>query len=61
LNRLTEEAMTDDLHRWFVLYDFRRKHRRIVKKMPYEAVLLWYEKEPSLFIRKPTTLLTYRS
>jgi hypothetical protein len=53
--------MTDDLHRWFVLYDFRRKHRRIVKKMPYEAVLLWYEKEPSLFIRKPTTLLTYRS
>jgi transposase InsO family protein len=73
MNGLTKEAttkahcyqsvqeMADDLHGWFVRYNFCRKHRRIGKKTPYEAALWWYEKEPSLFIREPTALLTYRS
>jgi hypothetical protein len=30
-------------------------------KTPYEAVLAWYEKDPGVFIKEPTTLLAYRS
>ncbi|MBV9848781.1 MAG: transposase family protein [Armatimonadetes bacterium] len=73
MNGLTKEATTkvhryqsvqemkDDLHGWFVRYNFYRPHRRIGKKTPYEAALLWYEKDPSLFTREPTALLVYRS
>jgi transposase InsO family protein len=73
MNGLTKEATTkahryqsvqemkDDLHGWFVRYNFCRKHRRIRGKTPYEAALWWYEKDPSLFTREPTTLLAYRS
>ena len=73
MNGLTKEATTkahryqsvqgmkEDLHGWFVQYNFCRKHRRIGRKTPYEAALWWYEKEPSLFTREPTALLAYRS
>ena len=55
------QAMTADLRRWLVQYNFCRPHRRIGGKTPYEAALLWYERDPSLFIREPTALLAYRS
>ena len=58
---VTVQAMRDDLHGWFVRYNFCRKNRRIGGKTPYEAVLAWYKKDPSLFFREPTTLLVYRS
>lgn len=57
----TPQQMWDDLHGWFVRYNFCRKHRRIGNKTPYEAALAWYEKDPILFIREPTALLAYRS
>ena len=53
--------MLNDLHGWFVRYNFCRKNRRIGGKTPYEAVLLWYAKQPELFIKEPTTLLAFRS
>ena len=54
-------AMLSDLHGWFVRYNFCRKNRRIGGKTPYEAVLLWYAKQPEVFIREPTALLAFRS
>ena len=57
----TPERMIADLRGWFVRYNFCRKHRRIGGKTPYEAARLWYERDPSLFIRESTALLAYRS
>ena len=53
--------MQDDLAGWLVRYNFYRKHTRIGKETPYEAVLTWYAKDPSLFIREPIALLAYCS
>lgn len=53
--------MLDDLHGWFVRYNFCRKNRRIGSKTPYEAALFWYAKDKTLFIREPTALLIYRN
>jgi len=73
MNGLTKEATTkahryqsvqqmqDDLHGWFVRYNFCRKHRRIGNRTPYEAALAWYEKDSTLFIKEPAALLVYRS
>jgi transposase InsO family protein len=73
MNGLTKEATTNlhryesapqmlaDLAGWLVVYNFYRKHRRIGKRTPYEAVLSWYEKAPTLFIKEPTALLVYRN
>ena len=57
----TVQGMLDDLHGWFVRYNFCRKNRRIGGKTPYEAALAWYKKDPSLFIKEPTALLAFRS
>ena len=57
----TAEQMSEDLHGWFVRYNFCRKHRRIGNKTPYEACLEWFAKQPELFIKEPTALLAYRS
>jgi transposase InsO family protein len=57
----TAQEMADDLHRWFVQYNFCRPHRRIGNRTPYEAALSWYERDPTIFIREPTALLAYRS
>jgi transposase InsO family protein len=55
------EQMKDDLQRWLVHYNFYRRHRRIGRITPYEAVCRWYEQQPNLFIKEPTHLLRYRS
>lgn len=57
----TPQEMLTDLWGWCVRYNFCRKHRRIGKKTPYEAVCEWYEKQPQLFHKEPSLLLTYRS
>lgn len=57
----TAGAMTDDLARWLTHYNFYRKNRRIGAITPYEAAVKWHEKEPDIFIRKPTELLRFRS
>lgn len=57
----TPEEMKKDLWGWCVRYNFRRKHRRIGRKTPYEAVCEWYAKRPELFHKEPSHLLTYRS
>jgi len=73
MNGLTKEATTKahryetpdqviaDLAGWFVRYNFCRKHRRNGNKTPYQAALDWYQKDPTLFLREPTTLLSYRN
>lgn len=53
--------MKQDLHNWFVYYNFFRKNRRIGRITPYQAVRQWHQKQPELFLRKPTQLLDYRS
>jgi transposase InsO family protein len=53
--------MKEDLHAWFVRYNFYRPHRRLGRKTPYEAVCAWYDKQPELFIKEPAHLLSYRS
>ena len=58
---VTVQAMREDLHGWFVRYNFCRKNRRIGGKTPYEAVFAWYKKDPSLFLKEPAALLAYRS
>jgi transposase InsO family protein len=58
---MTVREMYADLQGWFVRYNFCRKNRRIGGKTPYEAALFWYKKDPSLFLKEPTTLLVYRS
>jgi hypothetical protein len=58
---VTVPEMLDDLHGWFVRYNFCRKNRRIGDKTPYEAVLAWYQKDPSIFVIEPTALLAFRS
>ena len=58
---VTVRAMLDDLHGWFVRYNFCRRNRRIGGKTPCEAVLAWHKKDPTLFLREPTALLVYRS
>jgi transposase InsO family protein len=55
------EAMIQSLHDWNVRYNFYRKHRRIGKITPYQAVCHWYEKRPDLFIKEPSHLLAYCS
>lgn len=55
------EQMKDDLHHWFVHYNFFRRHRRIGRITPYEAVCRWYDKQPDLFIKEPAHLLHYCS
>lgn len=55
------QQMKDDLHQWFVFYNFFRKHRRIGRITPYQAVLQWHQKQPQLFLRMPQELLAYRS
>ena len=57
----TPQQMIADLASWLVRYNFCRKHRRIGNKTPYQATLDWYQKDPTLFTREPTTLLAYRS
>lgn len=57
----TPDAMTQDLWGWCVRYNFCRKHRRIGKITPYEAVCEWHQKQPELFNKEPSHLLTYRS
>ena len=57
----TPDQMIADLAGWFVRYNFCRKHRRNGNKTPYEATLDWYQKDPTLFLREPTTLLSYRN
>ncbi len=55
------EQMKQDLQHWLVHYNFYRRHRRIGRITPYEAVCRWYDKQPELFLREPTHLLSYRS
>lgn len=55
------QEMKRDLHLWFVHYNFLRKHRRIGRITPYQAVCQWHQKQPELFLKKPTELLAYRS
>jgi len=57
----TAQQMKDDLHSWFVHYNFFRKNRRIGRNTPYEAVCQWHKKQPELFPKEPTDLLAYRS
>ena len=57
----TPQEMIQDLWSWCVKYNFCRKHRRIGKKTPYQAVCDWHEKEPDLFLKEPSHLLSYRS
>ncbi len=58
---VTLQEMLDDLPGWFVRYNFCRKNRRIGGKRPYEAVLAWHKKAPSLFIQEPAALLALRN
>ena len=58
---VTVQAMREDLHGWFVRYNFCRTNRRIGGKTPYEAVFAWYKKNPSIFLKEPAALLAYRS
>ena len=55
------QQMKEDLQRWFVQYNFYRRHRRIGRITPYEAVCRWYDKQPELFSKEPTHLLAYCS
>ena len=55
------QEMEDDLHCWFVFYNFRRIHRQIGRITPYQAVCNWHQKQPELFHKEPTELLAYRS
>lgn len=57
---MTAQEMLEDLHGWFVRYNFCRKNRRIGGRTPYEAVLAWHKRDPTLFIKEPTTLLSFR-
>jgi len=60
------DDLLDDLPGWFVRYNFCRKNRRnnfcrknrrIGGKRPYEAVLAWHKKAPSLFIQEPAAFI----
>jgi hypothetical protein len=53
--------MKADLQRWWVHYNFSRRHRRIGRITPYEAVCRWCDKYPELFLKEPAHLLAYRS
>ena len=55
------QEMKEDLHCWFVFYNFDRKHRQIGRITPYEAVCRWHQKQPELFRVEPAQLLAYRS
>jgi hypothetical protein len=53
--------MKADLQRWWVHYNFSRRHRRIGRITPYEAVCRWYAKQPELFLKRacPPALLPF--
>lgn len=55
------QQMKEDLQRWFVHYNFYRRHRRLGRITPHEAVCRWYAKQPELFLKEPAHLLSYRS
>jgi transposase InsO family protein len=55
------QQMKENLHFWFVHYNFHRRHRRIGRITPYEAVCRWHDKQPDLFIKEPAHLLSYCS
>ena len=73
MNGLTREATTKahhyempdqviaDLASWFVHYNFCCTHRRNGNKTSYQAALDWCQKDPTLFLREPITLLIYRN
>jgi hypothetical protein len=52
--------MKDDLRCWVIHYNFYRRHRRIGRITPYEAVCQWHQKQPELFLKEPDHLLAYR-
>ena len=51
----------EELQHWFVHYNFSRRHRRLGRITPYEAVCRWYDKQPELFLQEPAHLLSYCS
>jgi len=51
--------MIDDLSRWFIYYNFYRKHRQIGRKTPYQKTCEYYQLDQYLFIKEPTHLLDY--
>lgn len=55
------EALALGLSIWQSYFNFDRKHRRLGRKTPYQTMLAWYDKQPDLFIRKPTDLISKRS
>lgn len=55
------QQMKEDLQRWLVHYNFYRRHRRLGRITPYEAVCRWYDKQPELFLKEPAHLLSYCS
>lgn len=54
-------ALASGLAIWQSYFNFDRKHRRLGRKTPYQTMLAWYDKQPDLFIREPTSLLQKRS
>jgi transposase InsO family protein len=54
------QQMKDDLQHWFVHYNFYRRHTRLGRITPYQAVCRWYDKQPEIFIKEPAHLLLYR-
>lgn len=54
------KQMIADLDLWVSTYNFYRKHSRLSRKTPYEAVCAWYDKQPELFRDKPDGLILYR-
>ena len=51
--------MIESLDRWLVYYNFRRKHRLIGRKTPYEKVCEYHQLNPYLFIKEPAHLQDY--
>ena len=49
--------MARDLYWWFIHYNFRRKHRQLGRRTPYEVTCEWYKNKPELFIKEPASLL----
>ncbi len=57
----TSQERIADLRGWMWRFDFDRPNRQLGGRTPYQVVCDCRQKEPSRFLREPSSLLAYRT
>lgn len=52
------EQLEQALHSFQLNWNLFHKHKSLALKRPYQVVLEWYERKPTLFVKDPTVMLS---